>query len=179
MIIQYICQPKNEKMNIIVGNTTHIPFIWDIALKTWPETYGNILTQEQIDYMLDMMYSTGALTEQMTDLNHHFLLISENDSEHFRGFVSYEFNYKGTNKTKLHKLYVLPEYHGSGMGRILIDKVCEAAHDFGNESVLLNMNRQNETLGFYKHIGFEIVAEENIDIGNGFLMEDYIFEKKV
>jgi len=166
-------------MEIIIGKKEHMPAIWDIAVSTWPETYGNILTQDQIDYMLDMMYSSKALTEQMTNLGHHFLMVKQDNAQKFQGFVSYEFDYKGENKTKLHKLYVLPECHGTGIGRVLIDKVCEAAGKHGNTSVLLNMNRFNKSLGFYKHIGFEIVGQEDIDIGNGFLMEDYIFEKQV
>ncbi len=166
-------------MEIVAGKEEHIPVIWDIAAKTWPGTYGDILTEEQIGYMLDMIYSTASLTEQMTQLGHKFVMIKEETSDHYQGFVSYEFDYKGSNKTKLHKLYVLPGCHGSGMGRILIDKVCEAAKEYGNTSVLLNMNRWNKTLGFYKHIGFEIVDEEDIDIGNGFLMQDYVFEKQL
>lgn len=166
-------------MEIIIGNVEHIPAIFNIAANTWPHTYGSILTPRQIEYMLDMMYSSKALDEQMDKLGHHFYLIKEDTSSHWQGFVSFEYDYKGSQNTKLHKLYVLPECHGSGMGRILIDKVCEEARNYGNKSVLLNMNRNNETLGFYKHIGFEIVGEEDIDIGNGFLMEDYIFEKQV
>ncbi|HCO66430.1 MAG TPA: GNAT family N-acetyltransferase [Dysgonomonas sp.] len=166
-------------MEIIVANTEHSRIIWDIAVVTWADTYKNILSKEQMDYMLDMMYSPGALEEQMNRLGHHFYLIKEEKSPHWQGFVSYEYDYKESNSTKLHKLYVLPECHGLGMGRILIDKVCEDARRHGNESVLLNMNRNNETLGFYKHLGFEIIAEEDIDIGNGYLMEDYIFERKV
>lgn len=166
-------------MEMIIATTAHSSAIWDIAVATWAETYKDILSDKQMAYMLDMMYSPAALDEQMNKLQHHFYLIRDYSSGHWQGFVSYEFDYKGGQSTKLHKLYVLPECHGLGMGRILIDKVCEDARGYGNRSVLLNMNRNNPTLGFYKHIGFEIVAEEDIDIGNGFVMEDYVFEKQV
>jgi len=166
-------------MTIITASTQHALVIWDIAVVTWADTYKDILSKDQMDYMLDMMYSPTALEEQMNKLGHHFYLVKEDSSSRWQGFVSYQYDYKGSRSTKLHKLYVLPECHGSGMGRILIDKVCEDARNYGNKSVLLNMNRNNETLGFYKHIGFEIIEEEDIDIGNGFLMEDYIFEKQV
>lgn len=166
-------------MKIIVATIENAPDIWDIAVATWADTYKNILSDDQMSYMLDMMYSPSALNEQIDKLSHHFYLIRNDSSPHWQGFVSYEFDYKGTQSTKLHKLYVLPECHGLGMGRILIDKVCDDAREYGNRSVLLNMNRNNQTLGFYKHIGFEIIAEEDIDIGNGFVMEDYVFEKKI
>lgn len=166
-------------MIFTTGKKEHIPTIKNIAERTWPGTYGDILTREQIDYMINMMYSSDALSEQMDVLNHHFLLIEDNDTGNIQGFVSYEFDYKSYNKTKLHKLYVLPEYHSLGIGRILIDKVCEEACKHGNASVLLNMNRFNKSLGFYERVGFKIIGEEDIDIGNGFLMEDYIFERQV
>jgi len=166
-------------MQIIRGNTQHKGIIWEIAVATWAETYKDILEPEQIEYMLQMMYSPDALDEQMNELGHHFFLIKKAESENWQGFVSFEHNYKGTDTTKIHKLYVLPECHGTGMGRILVDKVADQARTKGNTAISLNMNRNNKTLGFYKHIGFEIIAEEDIDIGNGYLMEDYIFEKKV
>lgn len=163
-------------MKFTTGKPEHISVIQDIAQKTWGDTYGHILTENQIEYMLDMMYSACSLEEQMNVLHHHFLLAKREDSDDFEGFVSFELNYI-EGKTKIHKLYVLPQTHGTGMGRALIDKVAEMAKANDNISILLNMNRFNKTMGFYKHMGFNIIREEDIDIGNGFLMEDYVFEK--
>lgn len=157
----------------------HARQIQDIAVVTWADTYKDLLSDEQRNYMLEMMYSSDALNTQMNESGHHFYLIKEDNALQWQGFVSYEYDYKNADRTKLHKLYVLPECHGSGLGRILIDLVCRDAKEYGNKSVTLNMNRDNPTLNFYKHIGFEIIGEEDIDIGNGFLMEDYIFEKKL
>lgn len=158
---------------------SHAPIIWDIAVKTWSDTYKNILPEKQMDYMIEMMYNPVALDEQMNKLKHHFCLIKKKDASHWQGFVSYEYNYKAGRSAKVHKLYVLPECHGLGFGRVLINKVCEDAKENGNNSVRLNMNRNNATIGFYKHLGFSIVGEENIDIGNNYLMEDYVFEKEL
>lgn len=166
-------------MNIIVGKLDNIPVIANIAQQTWNIAYKNILTIEQINYMLEMMYSNNALTEQMTKLNHHFLLIKDEPANLFIGFVSFELNYKNSNKTKLHKLYVLPEYHGKGLGQILIDEVIQRARNNKNQFVNLNVNRNNKAKNFYEHMGFTISGKEDIDIGNGFLMEDYILEFKV
>lgn len=166
-------------IQIVEAKLEHISIIKEIAYKAWAVTYSNILSQDQIDYMLDMMYSDSSLTEQMTIQDHHFLLIKSSKSASFEGFVSFEFNYKNTNTTKLHKLYVLPQSQGLGLGRILINLVCERAKSHGNDYVRLNMNRDNKAISFYKKMNFEIVGEENIDIGNGYLMEDYIFEYKM
>lgn len=166
-------------MEIISANNSHIQIIRDIASKSWPVAYAGILSDEQIAYMLEMMYSHDALLKQMNEQENHFLLIKERNSEVFQGFVSYEFNYEGTNTTKLHKLYVLPESHGLGMGRALVERVFEEARRHRNKIVSLNMNRKNNAVHVYKHLGFEIVGEEDINIGYGYVMEDYLFEKRV
>lgn len=166
-------------MEIISANTSHISKIQEIAIQSWKVTYKDILSKEQFDYMLEMMYSETALNKQMLELNHRFLLIKDSLSTDYSGFVSYELNYQNQPKTKIHKLYLLPECKGKGMGRILIDRVASLAQSANNAVLSLNMNRDNKSLGFYKQMGFEIVGEEDINIGNDYLMEDYIFEKKI
>ena len=59
----------------------------------------------------------------------------------------------------------------------MIDKIGKLALENNSAILLLNVNRFNSALGFYKKIGFEVVDEVNIDIGNGYLMEDYVMEK--
>jgi ribosomal protein S18 acetylase RimI-like enzyme len=49
----------------------------------------------------------------------------------------------------------------------------------GATSLLLNVNRNNPTKGFYEKLGFTVIKEEDIDIGNGYFMNDYVMEKKV
>jgi ribosomal protein S18 acetylase RimI-like enzyme len=74
---------------------------------------------------------------------------------------------------------LLPETQGKGIGRTIIDEIEKLAHQNSSKLLSLNVNRFNEALSFYQKIGFEIVAEENIAIGNGYLMEDYRMEKKI
>lgn len=81
--------------------------------------------------------------------------------------------------TKIHKIYVLPNTQGKGIGKLLIDEVLKIAKQKKQSSLTLNVNRDNRAIQFYKHLDFKIVGEENIPIGNGFLMEDYIMEKGI
>ncbi|GAB3805810.1 GNAT family N-acetyltransferase [Spirosoma humi] len=154
-----------------------LPIIRAIAYQTWPATFGEILSPAQIDYMLNMMYSPDALTTQIRDKNHVFLLAQDEDSQEHLGFISYEFDYKNQSKTKIHKLYLLPASQGKGVGRLLIDKVATLAIDQANSSLSLNVNKYNKAIQFYERMGFTTVDTETIDIGEGFLMEDYIMEK--
>ena len=87
--------------------------------------------------------------------------------------------YKNKAVTRIHKIYILPESQGKGIGRLLIDEIQKLAQKNNSVLLSLNVNRFNKALSFYQKTGFEIVAEENIAIGNGYLMEDYKMEKKV
>jgi diamine N-acetyltransferase len=146
--------------------------IQDIAHRTWPATFGSILSEKQIAYMLEWMYSLPALHEQVTERGHRFLLAREGDT--YWGYASYETNYHGEPKTKLHKIYVLPSAQGKGAGKALIDKVIQRATEAQNQALLLNVNRHNNAVQFYEKVGFRVIGHEDIDIGNGFLMQDFI-----
>ena len=154
-----------------------LPIIQDIAYKTWPSTFGEILSPSQISYMLEMMYSLDALTSQINDKNHVFLLAKDESNGEYLGYVSYELDYKGEPLTKIHKIYLLPASQGKGVGRLLIDNVAERAIHHANDRLGLNVNRHNKAIQFYERMGFVIVGNEDIDIGDGFLMEDFIMEK--
>ena len=87
--------------------------IQDIARRTWPVTYGDILRAEQIAYMLDRFYSTESLNANLDD-GHHFLLARENDV--VLGFASFVHDAPEKSNTKIPKIYVLPQTQGKGIG---------------------------------------------------------------
>ncbi|SHE66252.1 Ribosomal protein S18 acetylase RimI [Pedobacter caeni] len=164
-------------LNIYTATSSDYPLIQKIAHETWPDTFGAILSKEQISYMLEMMYSTAALTEQTSVKGHQFLLVKD-ETKHL-GYASFELNYKGLSKTKIHKIYILPEAQGKGVGKLLMNTITGIAKENNNDTLSLNVNRDNSAFAFYQNIGFEKVGEENIDIGDGFLMEDFIMDKKL
>ena len=163
-------------MNIIETSKNHIFIIRALANEIWPHTFQDILSKEQIAYMMDMMYSQSSLEKQM-DESHHYLL-AEEDGEYL-GYVSYELNYKNSGITKIHKIYVLPSLQGKGVGRFFINAVAEIARSNNSHGLSLNVNRYNKAIEFYQRMGFEYYMTEDIDIGNGFVMEDYIMNKKL
>jgi len=153
-----------------------LKLIQEIAYKTWPLTYGEILSKEQLDYMLNLIYSDEALTEQYEKKEQLFYLVS--DSESTLGFIGIEHNYKNGNVTRIHKIYLLPETQGKGIGKIVIEEIVKLALQNNSTALSLNVNRFNNALRFYQKLGFEVTDEVNIDIGNGYLMEDYVMEKR-
>jgi len=151
-----------------------IPLIRDMAYKIWPATYGSILAQGQIDYMLELIYSEKALHEQMEN-NTEFILVY--DGVHPVGFAS--FSQIKPQVYKLHKIYVLLSQQGKGTGRFIIDQLVKAMKAKGATTLQLNVNRQNNAKGFYEKLGFVVMKEEDIDIGNGYFMNDYVMEKQL
>ncbi len=153
--------------------TEQLSIIQDLAYRIWPSTYGEILSKIQLDYMLDKFYNLNYLQNQLEN-GQNFILIS--NEKVIVGFASYEFNFENSNKTKVHKIYVLPEIQGKGVGKILMDFIKNKAVEKTNSGLLLNVNRFNKAIIFYEKYGFTNVSLIDIEIGNGYLMQDYILE---
>ncbi|UZD24706.1 GNAT family N-acetyltransferase [Algoriphagus halophytocola] len=153
-----------------------LKYVQSIANQTWPDTFGEILSPEQIDYMLKWMYSLDTLEKQQNK-GHLFYLAEENGQK--MGFTGIEIN-QGPGKTKIHKIYILPSAQGKGVGKKLIQKIKEVALAKDQKSLLLNVNKYNEgAIAFYEYLGFKKIKEEVIDIGNGYVMDDFVFELKL
>ncbi|MCH2231432.1 MAG: GNAT family N-acetyltransferase [Crocinitomicaceae bacterium] len=144
-----------------------------LAKQIWPDTFKDILSKGQIDYMLDWMYNINTLQEQVQTGHLYYLIKSEGMPV---GFMGLEPNFPDAGYLRMHKIYVLPEMQGKGIGRALLNHAIDLCFDLDLVSIHLNVNRFNKAVGFYKKTGFNLIGEENIDIGKGYLMEDFIFE---
>ncbi|MFN3999799.1 N-acetyltransferase family protein [Algoriphagus sp.] len=151
--------------------------VQSIAHRTWPSTFADILSPEQIEYMLNWMYSLEMLESQF-EKGHTFLLAEENGEE--LGFAGFELNVAEGPKAKLHKIYLLPSSQGKGVGKALIFEVADRARKAGQKSLLLNVNKYNQkAIDFYLRVGFQEIYKEVIDIGNGYIMDDVVMELKL
>ena len=155
-----------------------ISCIQELAFVIWPAAYENILSPVQLKYMLELIYSKNALTSQAEKLKHQFIIVYENGIA--VGFASYSPKHKKDHAVyRLHKLYVLPNQQGKGTGKLLLNYIIEEIKAAGAKILELNVNRHNVAFHFYTKLGFTIVKEEDIDIGGGYLMNDYVMEKKL
>ena len=145
-----------------------------LAYQIWPAAYKDILTLDQLQYMLNLIYSPVSLRKQMTVSQHQFL-IAELDDEPV-GFASYS-KMSEPSTFKLHKLYVRTDIQGKGLGKTLLEYVEELVKEADAKNLYLNVNRHNKARSFYEKMGFVIIKEEDIDIGNGYLMNDFVMEK--
>ncbi len=151
-----------------------INLVRELTYKVWPQTYTGLLSQEQIAYMLEMMYSPGSLQQQMNS-GAQFIIIYEGDEP--VGFASYQEIKPAV--FKLHKLYVLPSQQGKGTGRFIIDHICNEIKAKGATALQLQVNRNNKAKLFYEKLHFTLLEEIKLDIGNGFIMDDYVMQKEL
>ena len=216
-------------IEILKATKEDLQTIHDMAQVVFRHTYRDILSPEQMDYMMEMMYSLPNLHQQL-DEGHHYYIAYDGDaglSDYVYadscevagssqmcgrdgqsstygmpvGYVSV--HHQGTDQEgievfHLHKIYVMPQFQGKGVGMRLFQtvmnhvrsvihdnaKFCVAVPENGEAAMAedprpkarieLNVNKHNTAVAFYKHIGMRIIHEEDYPIGNGFYKTDYI-----
>src|SRR5262245_17762420 len=102
------------------ANVSDIPLIRQLVFAVWPQTYATILTRQQIDYMLDLMYSESSLMKQMEEGN-RFIIVYDNDEP--VGYAA--FQEITPTIWKLHKIYILLSQQGKGTGKFVIDHIID------------------------------------------------------
>ena len=167
----------SEEVTIVPAGRCDLPAVAALAPAIWQYAYGKILSQEQIGYMLNMMYAQEVLQADF-DRGVKFRLIKS--GEETIGFFSF-FEYGDDHATiKLDKLYLLPAYHGRGIGSMALRHLAECASDAGYGRLRLNVNKNNlRAIAAYTRNGFKKKESVKIDIGSGFFMDDFIMEKKL
>ena len=163
-------------MQLKLLSSGELKIVQDLAYAIWPETFQEILTPMQIAFMLEWMYNLETLQKQANE-GHQFYLLS--NKEKAIGFIGIQPFHPRKNELKIHKIYVLPSEQGTGAGKKLLFSAKEIALKNGIEILVLNVNRFNKAVTFYQHLGFQVDREENISIGIGFWMEDYVMSLSI
>ena len=152
-----------------------LSIIHDLAHEIWPYAYGDILSPGQLKYMLEQIYSIASLQNQFVSLRHHFIIALDKNIP--VGFASFSPKEKNRSVFRLHKIYILPKQKGKGTGKFILNYIINSVKKSGGNILELNVNRDNKALHFYESQGFKIVSEEDIDIGEGYFMNDYVMQK--
>lgn len=166
---------KLQYMRFIKAMEGDIPLIQDLAKRSWETAYAEILSPEQIGYMLENMYSHNEILAQMQSPDYHYYLIFDEISNSFDGFIGYEHGYQEYT-TKLHRIYLVPESKGKGVGKAAVNFLKEKVAEGNDRRIVLNVNKSNTAKNFYESQGFTVYNEVVLDIGNGFVMDDYEME---
>lgn len=158
---------------IIKAEQKDISIIQELAKKSWNFAYVDIISQGQINYMLDLMYSEETLGQHFENPDYQYYLVQENNE--FLGFIGFEFHQE-SETTKLHRIYFLKEAQGKGLGKKAVEFVINEAKKVDDKRVTLTVNKNNSAQKFYESQGFKVYDEAIFDIGNGYVMDDYLME---
>lgn len=140
-----------------------------LASSIWHEYWTCILSPEQIDYMVENFQSEKAITNQIENENYTYYFILHNGK--YAGYF-------GVSDKKdylfLSKLYIKKEFRHQGIGAKAFEKIKEISD---GRKIQLTVNKYNtNTINAYKKWGFKTIDAVVTDIGNGFVMDDYILE---
>ncbi len=159
------------------ATTEDIPTISAVARVTWLAHYPGILSFQQIFYMLSRMYNAAQLEQEIEGGEiAFFLALMEGEAV---GFCSAGPSDEPT-AWKLHKLYVHPASQKQGVGRQLLLAAETEALRHSASTLILNVNKKNQkAIEAYRKYGFEKETEVTIDIGQGYVMDDFILRKSL
>jgi len=160
------------KIKFVKAEKKDVELIYGLADKIWKKHYPDIVSMQQIEYMLSKMYSPESLLDQMKE-GHDFTLVYVDDEP--LGYIS--ISKKSDNHYSLHKFYIDVASHGKGIGSKLFEHIVSNLPQ--KSTIELTVNRQNfKAINFYFKHGFVISHVANFDIGNGYVMNDFVMKRK-
>lgn len=158
-----------------VKEQEEINVVAELGTKIWHEHYSSILEPAQIDYMVDKFQSANAVALQINDQGYEYYLIKDEDS-----VVGYIGLVMETDRVFLSKLYIAKEARGKGLASKAFSFITELATSNKKQAIWLTVNRYNSgSIAVYEKKGFIKVREQVSDIGNGYVMDDYVMEMAV
>lgn len=145
--------------------------IADLAEIIWHEHFTPIIGEDQVNYMVDKFQSYHALKEQIASGYEYFQLRSGDELMGYTGI------HEEDGKLFLSKLYLKKEARGRHFSTLALEFLKDLGTKRGLSCIWLTCNRHNSnTLAVYDHFGFQTVRTQAADIGNGYVMDDYIME---
>ena len=154
-------------------NEKDIHLVQLLAKDIWQEAYKDVLSQDQIDYMLDMMYNNDKINEGIASGDVWEILKVDNVPS---GYLHYKLD--ENNTVFLSKIYLKASNQTKGIGQLMLNRVVDFAKEKGAKAVHLTVNKNNaKAIRFYEKNGFKNMESKTFDIGNGYIMDDFIYQK--
>ena len=162
-------------LNITSAAISDLSVIQTLAHRIWNQHYLGIITQPQIDYMLERDYNLDHLQKAFAATS-NFLMVSYL-SQHI-GFAALFRN--GSTQVHLEKIYIEQQFQGLGLGQKILQHIETLALQQGAQSITLNVNKHNH-LAIRAYRRAEYTHRRSIlePIGQGFYVDDYVYEKSL
>jgi ribosomal protein S18 acetylase RimI-like enzyme len=153
-----------------VSTLEDVQLIVPLAKEIWTEHYTPIIGAKQVHYMLNNLQSEDAILADLS-IGKHYLLVESDQL--IIGYVSYEMH---DDQLFLSKLYLKKSERGKGIGRLILEALKDTAQKNKKEAIVLTVNKNNHaSIAAYQALGFQLIKEQCIEIGGGYVMDDYVF----
>ncbi len=159
-------------MNISLrkGVAADTPLVCALAKKIWNEHYPEVITQEQIDYMLETWYAPDLIESQITDPAHTYWMVTVEGAEQPCGYCAMS-KKDAPGEYYLNKFYL--DARGQGIGARVFREVLTHYPDL--QVLRLNVNRRNiKSVNFYFKMGFKIESVYDLPVGDRYIMDDFV-----
>ena len=154
------------------ANAKDFTQIAGLADVIWREHYIPIIGKAKVDYMLEKFQSGEAIARQVAEHMNYFLILA---GERPAGYLAIQ---KRDRELFLSKIYLLKAYRGLGMGKKAMEFIVEKAGELDCDRIALTVNKNNhQSIQAYLKMGFENKGGKVTDIGEGFVMDDYLMVK--
>ncbi|OPA73576.1 GNAT family N-acetyltransferase [Paenibacillus selenitireducens] len=158
-----------------VDSEEEISLLAQLASEIWYEYFVCIISNEQIDYMVEKFQSVHAITDQITNQGYEYYFMNVNGNP-----IGYLGIKQEEDKLFLSKFYLQKEHRGKGYASQAMEFLVGICKVRRLGMIWLTVNRYNDaTIAVYEKKGFRTVRTQVADIGNGYVMDDNIMEKKI
>ncbi len=148
-----------------------------MADTVWHEWFSSILSAEQIDYMVKKFQSFAPMKKQMEQDGYEYYFL--NAGGIYVGYIGIHTEYE-TGKLFLSKIYILKSFRRKGYAGETFEFLEGLCRGMGLTTIWLTVNKDNDNaVGVYTKKGFRTIRSEVMDIGSGFVMDDYVMEKEI
>ncbi len=166
---------KTSVRILLVETDKEIEQVAELAKEIWLEHYEPIIGREQVHYMIEKFQSVQAMKEQMEHKNYHYYRLMASDK-----LAGYFACCEEEEKLFLSKLYIAKNYRGMGYAREALNYMEDYCKNHDLQAIWLTVNRNNTgSIHRYEKLGFAKKYEQVADIGDGYVMDDYVMEKKL
>lgn len=164
-----------QRLCIIEGTENQqLETIQALGAIIWNECYSSIISPQQIEYMLHRFQSVSAMEEQQRNGYQYYLLQQADVPIGYIGLQPAE------GKMLLSKLYLLQQSRGKGYAQQAFAFVEKQGAMQQCSHIWLTVNKNNtRAIRAYQKQGFITIREQVVEIGQGFVMDDYVMEKPV
>ncbi len=144
-----------------------------LAKEIWNEYSIRFISQEQIDYMLEKFQSEQAIKGQINFQKYRYYFLEE-DGENI-GYFAIQHK---KEELFLSKVYVKKDFRGKGYFRKAFNNaITKLAVEMELPKITLTVNKYNlPSVCVYENMGFSRKDSVETDIGNGYIMDDYVYE---